>query len=126
MQHLKKNEKEHGDEQIAEFVMETFKFGSRYEGYKLNGMRHGQGKMFYQDAGMYDGEWVKDKMEGYGKLYYKSGTFDLMLGKIAYEGMWLQDEFTGQGVLYNENPDPLNEPFNYENFDNLEESWTRY
>ncbi len=38
-----------------EFVIETFKLGSRYEGYKLNGMRHGQGKFFYQDGGMYDG-----------------------------------------------------------------------
>ncbi len=42
--------------------METFKLGSRYEGYKLNGMRHGPGKFFYQDGGMYDGNWVKNKM----------------------------------------------------------------
>lgn len=39
----------------GEFVIETFKLGSRYEGYKLNGMRHGRGKFFYQDGGMYDG-----------------------------------------------------------------------
>ncbi len=59
----------------GEFVMETFKLGSRYEGYKLNGMRHGPGKFFYQDGGMYDGNWVKNKMQGYGKLYYQSGIF---------------------------------------------------
>ena len=52
--------------------------------------------------------------------------FIVILGKIAYEGMWFQDQFTGNGVLYNENPDQLNEPFNYENFDNVEESWTKY
>ncbi len=46
--------------------------------------------------------------------------FIVILGKIAYEGMWFQDQFTGKGVLYNENPDQLNEPFNYENFDNVE------
>ena len=51
--------------------------GSKYEGYKLNGMRHGHGKFFYQDGGMYDGEWRKNKMNGYGKLYYQSG-------KLAY------------------------------------------
>lgn len=57
----------------GEFVIETFKLGSRYEGYKLNGLRHGLGKFFYQDGGMYDGNWVQNKMEGYGKLYYQSG-----------------------------------------------------
>jgi hypothetical protein len=33
-------------------------------------------------------------MNGFGKLYYKSG-------KIAYEGYWLLDEFHGFGKLYN-------------------------
>lgn len=51
--------------------------GSRYEGYKLNGMRHGYGKFYYQDGGMYDGDWKENKMEGYGKLFYQSG-------KLAY------------------------------------------
>lgn len=26
--------------------------GSKYEGYKVNGMRHGQGKFYYQDGGI--------------------------------------------------------------------------
>ena len=39
------------------YVEEVFKMGSRYEGYKLNAMRHGPGKFYYQDGGMYDGEW---------------------------------------------------------------------
>ena len=64
--------------------METFKLGSRYEGYKLNGMRHGPGKFFYQDGGMYDGNWVANKMEGFGKLYYQSGNLFFIAGKIAY------------------------------------------
>jgi hypothetical protein len=34
-------------------------------------MRHGQGKFFYQDGGMYDGNWKFNKMDGYGKLYYQ-------------------------------------------------------
>ena len=45
-------------------------------------MRHGQGKFFYQDGGMYDGEWIKNKMEGYGKLYYQSGTFQFIKEKL--------------------------------------------
>lgn len=70
----------------GEFVIETFKLGSRYEGYKLNGMRHGQGKFFYQDGGMYDGQWVRNKMEGYGKLYYQSGNY--LFNTLRQNRLW--------------------------------------
>ena len=50
-----------------------------------NNMRHGKGKFFYQDGGMYDGDWVYNKMTGFGRLYYQSG-------RIAYEGNWLGGE----------------------------------
>ena len=43
------------DRQELEYVIEHFKQGSRYEGTKLQDMRHGQGKFFYQDGGMYEG-----------------------------------------------------------------------
>jgi hypothetical protein len=33
-----------------------------YEGNKLKGMRHGQGKFYYKDGGMYEGEWNMNKM----------------------------------------------------------------
>ncbi len=32
----------------------------------------------------------------------------------------------GKGVLYNELPDILDQPFNYNNFDDVEEYWTKY
>jgi hypothetical protein len=64
-------------------------------------MRNGQGKFFYQDGGMYDGNWVNNKMEGFGRLFYQSGRKYLILGKIAYEGEWIQDQFTGNGRLFN-------------------------
>jgi hypothetical protein len=57
-------------------------------------MRHGRGKYFYKDGGYYDGEWVHNKMQGHGKLYYKSG-------KIAYDGKWSNDLFEGYGIMYN-------------------------
>ena len=38
-----------------QYVVEHFKVGSKYEGYKLNGIRHGKGKFYYQDGGYYDG-----------------------------------------------------------------------
>jgi hypothetical protein len=93
--------------------------GSRYEGYKLNGLRHGYGKFYYQDGGMYDGDWSENKMDGFGKLYYQSG-------KLAYEGEWKSDQFMGKGILYNETPDILDGDFNYTNFDDVEEQWIKY
>ncbi len=63
-------------------------------------MRHGQGKFFYQDGGMYEGtfllilgNWKLNKMDGFGKLYYQSG-------KIAYEGNWTEDQFQGFGMFF--------------------------
>jgi hypothetical protein len=40
-------------------------------------MRHGKGKFYYDDGGMYDGSWNMNRMEGSGKLYYVNG-------KLAY------------------------------------------
>lgn len=54
-----------------------------------------------------------------GKLYYQSG-------KLAYEGEWRNDQFMGKGVLYNEIPDILESNFNYNNFDGVDEFWTKY
>jgi hypothetical protein len=36
-------------------VVENYQNGSKYEGEKKNGMRHGKGKFYYQDGGLYDG-----------------------------------------------------------------------
>jgi hypothetical protein len=58
-------------------------------------------------------------MEGHGKLYYQSD-------RLAYEGEWLNDQFSGKGTLYNEFPEPLTDSFNYRNFDEIEEYWTKY
>ena len=32
-------------------------------------MRHGEGKFYYQDGGIYDGEWKENKMHGRGKSF---------------------------------------------------------
>jgi hypothetical protein len=58
-------------------------------------------------------------MHGKGILYYASGT-------PAYDGEWFEDKFEGFGVLYNENPEDFNEPFDYNDFDLVEELWERY
>ncbi|KAL4475150.1 hypothetical protein ABPG74_001846 [Tetrahymena malaccensis] len=102
-----------------EYVIENYSNNSKYEGEKLNGMRHGRGKFYYQDGGLFDGEWRENKMHGKGILSYASG-------KPAYDGDWVDDKFEGFGILYNENPAPLNQPYDFSDFDNVEEYWTKY
>ncbi|CAK73287.1 unnamed protein product (macronuclear) [Paramecium tetraurelia] len=105
----------------VETVSESYPNGSRYEGQKLNGMRHGQGTFFYQDnGGVYEGQWFENKMHGQGStLFYASG-------KPAYEGEWLNDKFQGSGTLYNEEPQALYGDFDYGDFDRIGDYWTRY
>lgn len=62
----------------AYYVTEQYSRG-RYEGYKENGMRQGFGTFYYEEGGKYSGEWIKNKMEGRGALYYSNG-------ELAYEG----------------------------------------
>ncbi len=38
--------------------------GSIYEGYWLNDMQHGKGRVIHPDGDVYDGDWVCDKAEG--------------------------------------------------------------
>lgn len=40
--------------------------------------------------------------------------------------MWVNEKFHGQGILYNEHPYKLEEAFNFENLDEVENYWSRY
>ena len=110
---------ENSNQGEIEYVIEEYETGSRYEGEKVNGMRNGKGKFFYQDGGHYEGEWKSNKMHGWGKLFYEGG-------RLAYEGHWSHDEFHGYGKVYNDNPIPLEGPFDYTNFDLLDDYWIYY
>ena len=39
----------------GEYVVERYKQGSEYKGFKWEDMRHGFGVFYYQDGGMYEG-----------------------------------------------------------------------
>ncbi len=58
-------------------------------------------------------------MEGKGKLYYQSG-------KLAYDGEWQKDQFSGFGILYNECPHACDTVLSCENFEDIEEFWTKF
>lgn len=85
----------------------------------MNLKRHGRGRFYYSDGGMYDGDWYEGRMHGFGTLYYASN-------RVAYEGEWKHDKFDGRGCVYNENPVPLIEDFDYTDFEKLGEYWTKY
>jgi hypothetical protein len=60
----------HIKEEILKFCRTVDLEGLQYEGYMLDGLKHGSGKLAYQDGGYYDGEFQDDKMHGRGILYY--------------------------------------------------------
>jgi hypothetical protein len=47
---------------------------NRYEGYWLNGMRHGTGVFFYANGSKYEGEWKSNLKDGYGIFTFEDGT----------------------------------------------------
>jgi hypothetical protein len=65
-----------------------------YEGSWEAGLRHGSGKLTYDDAGKhyYEGQWVNGARHGYGILRYASGNL--------YQGYWCWDRKVGQGSMH--------------------------
>ncbi len=41
--------------------MQKWPDGSLYEGYWVNGMANGRGRMIHADGNYYEGDWVNDK-----------------------------------------------------------------
>ena len=53
-----------------QYVVDDNDEKGRYEGYKFENKKNGQGMLYFKQGGYYNGEWRDDKMQGYGKLYY--------------------------------------------------------
>ena len=105
--------------QKGEYISEEQEDGRKFEGYLVDGVKEGYGKLTYSDGAYYEGNFKEDKMHGKGTLYYGPD-------KPAYDGEWICDQFHGKGSLYNENPVPLNGSFNYNDFNLIEDFWVRY
>jgi hypothetical protein len=82
-------------------------------------MRQGYGVFYYADGGKYAGEWVKNKMQGRGALYYAND-------QIAYEGEWYNDKLHGYGVLYNEQPTYLAQAIDFKALHVVDNCWVKY
>jgi hypothetical protein len=61
-----------------------------YAGQWYNDRKCGQGIYFFDD-GVFDGNWVDDCREGWGKMTYGDGAM--------YIGEWFRDQRHGQGLL---------------------------
>ena len=91
--------------------------GEYYIGPLLNGLRNGKGVIYYKNGKMkYEGDFVNDKFEGYGKYIWENGDYYIgeflnglrngkgtkyyKDGNIGYEGDFLNDNKDGFGKYY--------------------------
>ena len=85
----------------------------------LNGVKEGPGKFFYENGAFFEGNFKDDKIHGRGILYYG-------FKKPAYDGEWEEDQFHGFGILYNEVPESDGQPYDYNDFNEIDKNWLRY
>ena len=85
----------------------------------VNGLKEGFGTCFFPEGSRYVGEWRNDLMHGLGKLYYSGNV-------LAYEGQWANNEFHGSGKVYCFEPVQFDGPFDWQDFNLLEEEWVCY
>jgi len=90
-----------------------------YEGEWENGVKHGPGKMYFENGDKYLGNLKYGVIDGQGEYHYTNGQFyvgDLKtnnisgfgtlydsVGSTMYCGMWLNGAFEGWGIYYQEN-----------------------
>lgn len=71
------------------YVSETKNEGT-YVGYLYNGLKSGQGTMYYTSGEKYEGEWVNDNLEG--TYYWEDGDY--------YKGRWVNGKKDGSVTIY--------------------------
>lgn len=81
------------EEDVGQLTNEVIKMAAEgsYEGDRVDGMKHGQGKVTYVQVDVYDGGWVKDMKQGKGTYTYADGR--------CYEGDWRDGKRHGEGIL---------------------------
>ena len=106
------------------YVMENnekffFMKGDYYFGQFFNDDMHGKGIIYLNNTIKYDGDFVNNQFNGFGKYYFESGNYyigqfkdDMQNGKgkifdkdgnIKFEGEYINDHMNGNGKLYLEN-----------------------
>jgi len=65
--------------------------GGRFEGHWRDGIKSGHGSYKAGDGALYQGQYVKDRQEGWGAVAYPNGDL--------YEGQWKGGHFEGHGCM---------------------------
>lgn len=66
----------------------------RYVGQWENNKKNGHGVFYYHNGAVYEGNFVDDVRQGFGKLTFLPGS----VVEEGYEGMWENDEWHGHGI----------------------------
>lgn len=106
------------DYMAYQLVEETYADGTRYEGEKLLGKKHGRGRYYFKEGYIYDGEWSDGTMSGYGQLWHDDK-------RKIYEGEWEKGVFHGQGTMFNNELNKLVE-FDGSDFCKLKGGWLKF
>lgn len=76
-----------------EIFVDNFNFDNntgKYTGYLLNNLRHGYGKIVWNDNSAYEGDWFEDNAHGKGIFYHNTGEI--------YDGEWKYSKANGKGI----------------------------
>ena len=74
------------------FIMQKEKSEYEYEGYIVNNLKEGKGKITFANGNIYEGEFKDDLKNGNGKFTFANGNI--------YEGEFKDDMRHGKGTLY--------------------------
>jgi len=74
------------------FIMQKEKSEYEYEGYVVNNLKEGKGKLTFANGNVYEGEFKDDMRNGYGKFTFANGN--------VYEGEFKDDMRHGKGTIY--------------------------
>lgn len=79
------------------YASKEYANGDRYKGDFVNDKKEGSGVMYYVDDSRYEGNWKNDKQDGQGSMYY---SIDDKEQRDKYIGMWRSGKKHGAGDLY--------------------------
>jgi len=86
------DEEEVEEQPLQGFNEQEYPDGSKYAGNFVDGMRHGEGELTWENKCRYKGEWKDGSRHGPGKFYWTNGS--------GYEGFWECGKQTGKGKYF--------------------------
>jgi hypothetical protein len=79
---------------LGKLLLEIHGLPEIYKGDMVNGERHGKGCCIFVNGDMYEGDWISNRMHGWGEYY---GNISAM---IAFCGEWKNNNWIYEGEFY--------------------------